>query len=137
MKLVLDTNILISALLTKNTPPDQLYQEWVRGRFDLVSSNWQLEEIKRVLGYAKLRPLIKENEASLLIENLDSMAIMVSELVPIEVSPDPDDNWIIATAIAGEADMIVSGDKSDLLALGSVQSIQIVTPRAALNFSPE
>ena len=133
MKLVLDTNILISALLTKNTPPDQLYQEWVRGLFQLVSSDWQLNELKRVLGYAKLRPFIRKDEADLLIENLDSIAILVTNLVSIAVSPDPDDNWIIATAIAGEADMIVSGDKSDLLALGSVQGIKIVNPRTALN----
>ncbi len=133
MKLVLDTNILVSALLTKNTPPDQLYQQWVSGRFDLVSSDWQLDELKRVLGYKKLRPFILKSEASLLIENLDSIAFMVSDLVPIQVSPDPTDNWIISTAIAGEANMIVSGDKSDLLALGSVKGIEIVNPRNALN----
>ena len=133
MKLVLDTNILISALLTKNTPPDQLYQAWIRGLFDLVSSDWQLEELKRVLDYEKLRPFIREHEASLLVENLDSIAIMVADLVPIEASPDPDDNWIIATAIAGEADVIVSGDKSDLLAFGSVKDVEIVNPRTALD----
>lgn len=133
MKLVLDTNILISALLTKNTPPDQLYQHWVNGLFDVVSSDWQLDELKRVLGYKKLSPFIMESEASLLIENMDSIAIMVSDLAPIEVSADPTDNWIIATAIAGKANLIVTGDKSDLLILGSVQGIEIVNPRTALN----
>lgn len=133
MKLVLDTNIFVSALLTKNTPPDQLYQHWVNGLFDVVSSDWQLNELKRVLGYKKLRPFILESEASLLIENMDSIAIMVSDLVPIEVSTDPSDNWIIATAIAGKANLIVTGDKSDLLILGSVQRIEIVNPRTALN----
>lgn len=133
MKLVLDTNILISALLTKNTPPDQLYQHWVNGLFDVVSSDWQLDELKRVLGYKKLSPFIMESEASLLIENMDSIAIMVSDLAPIEVSADPTDNWIIATAIAGKANLIVTGDKSDLLVLGSVQGIEIVNPRTALN----
>ena len=133
MKLVLDTNILISALLTKNTPPDQLYQHWVNGLFDVVSSDWQLDELKRVLGYKKLSPFIMESEASLLIENMDSIAIMVSDLAPIEVSADPTDNWIIATAIAGKANLIVTGDKSDLLVLGSVQGIEIVNPRKALN----
>lgn len=133
MKLVLDTNILISALLTKNTPPDQLYQHWVNGLFDVVISDWQLDELKRVLGYKKLRPFILESEASLLIENMDSIAIMVSDLAPIEVSAGPTDNWIIATAIAGKANLIVTGDKSDLLVLGSVRGIEIVNPRTALN----
>ena len=132
MKLVLDTNIFVSALITKNTPPDRLYQAWIRGLFDVVTSNWQMAELKRVLNYPKLRPYILPNEASLLVENLDSMAIEAKDLKPIDASPDPDDNWILATAIAGKADRVVSGDKSDLLGLGSVQGIEIVTPRTVL-----
>ena len=76
VKQVLDTNILVSALLTKNTPPDQLYQAWIRGLFDLVSSDWQLNELKRVLTYPKLRPYILPNEADLLIENLEEHNIL-------------------------------------------------------------
>ena len=133
MKLVLDTNIFVGALLTKNTPPDQLYQAWIRGLFDVVTSDWQVEELKRVLSYPKLRPYIQPNEASLLVENLDSVAILVDDLEPMDASPDPDDNWILATAIAGKVDLIVSGDKSDLLTLGLVKGIKIVTPRRALD----
>ena len=52
MRLVLDTNVLLSALLTQGTPPDLPYQAWRRGDFVLVSSAAQIEEVARVLDYS-------------------------------------------------------------------------------------
>ena len=49
----------------------------------------------------------------------------------VRLSPDPDDNPILATAIAGKADLVVSGDKKDMLAIGNVKGIPIVTAREA------
>jgi predicted nucleic acid-binding protein len=54
----------------------------------------------------------------------------LQELPNVELSPDPDDNPILATAIAGGADYLVTGDKRDLLSLGKVEAVQIVTARA-------
>ena len=51
----------------------------------------------------------------------------------VENSPDPDDNLILAAAVAGNADLIVSGDKRHMLSLGDVEGIPIVTPRDALS----
>ncbi|MFO0150004.1 MAG: putative toxin-antitoxin system toxin component, PIN family, partial [Microcystis sp.] len=55
LRLVLDTNILISALLRKNTPPYLLYQAWRVNLFELVTSTSQLEELQRVMAYPKLQ----------------------------------------------------------------------------------
>ena len=55
----------------------------------------------------------------------------MSELPDLNLSPDPNDNPILATALAGEVDLIVSGDKSGMLALGSVEGIPIVNARDA------
>ncbi len=132
MNLVLDSNVLVSALLTRGTPPDQLYRAWVDGRFDLVTSDWQLDELKRVLGYEKLKRYIKPMEASLLLENLDSMAHVVEVTESRGESPDPDDNWILATAVTGAADLLVTGDKNDLLHLKQVEGVRIVNAREAL-----
>ena len=132
MNLVLDSNVLVSALLTRGTPPDQLYRAWVDGRFDLVTSDWQLDELKRVLGYEKLKCYIKPMEASLLLENLDSMAHVVEVTESRGESPDPDDNWILATAVTGAADLLVTGDKNDLLHLKQVEGVRIVNAREAL-----
>ena len=58
--------------------------------------------------------------------------MIVTILPDIDISPDPDDNLILATGVAGQVDMIVSGDKSDMLALGHIEGIPIVPPRIAV-----
>ena len=55
MRVVLDTNILVSALITKGTPPDQLYQAWLRNDIEIVTSVAQLEEVIEVLARPKIR----------------------------------------------------------------------------------
>lgn len=132
MRIVLDTNVLVSALLTKGTPPDLLYQAWEAGSFDLVTSEAQLAELERVLRYEKLRPYIRREEAEALLDTIGAVATVVGDLVEIDLSRDPDDNAILATAIAGRADLVVTGDRSDLLSLKVVDGIPIVTPRQAL-----
>ena len=62
-----------------------------------------------------------------LLRNLAEVGEVVTELPDLDVSPDPDDNRILAIAVAGRADLIVSGDKNDMLALGDVEGIPIVT----------
>lgn len=132
VKLVLDTNVLVSALLTKGTPPDQLYQAWQAHRFALAISTWQINELRRVLRYEKLQPYLDGFEASLLLENIDSMAQIVEVNTPRKESPDPDDNWILGSAVASQADLLVTGDKNDLLQLKQVEGIKIVNARKAL-----
>lgn len=132
MRIVLDTNVLVSALITKGTPPDLLYQAWEAGSCQLVTSRAQLAELERVLAYKKLRPFITLDEAEALLETIDSAADVVAEIPEIDRSPDPGDNVILATAIAGEAELLVTGDRSGLLALESVRGIPIVTPRQAI-----
>jgi putative PIN family toxin of toxin-antitoxin system len=132
VRIVLDTNVLVSALITKGTPPDSLYQAWDAGIFQLVTSTEQLEELKRVITYERLRPYITPDEAEALLETIDAAAVVVEGIPTVDSSPDPDDNVILATAIAGEADLLVTGDKSGLLALRAVHGIPIVSPKDAL-----
>ena len=58
-----------------------------------------------------------------------TVAMVIAELPEVALSPDPKDNAILATGIAGQVDMIVSGDKNDMLALGGAEGIPSVTPR--------
>jgi putative PIN family toxin of toxin-antitoxin system len=132
VRIVLDTGIYISALITKGTPPDRLYQSWDEGAFHLVTSSEQIAELSRVVGYKKLRKFITLDEAHVLIDNLHNRAEIVSNLPDVHLSPDPDDDLILATAIAGKADYIISGDKRDMLSLKEVQGIPIITARQAV-----
>ena len=132
VRIVLDTNVLVSALITKGTPPDLLYQAWETGSFDLVTSSAQVAELARVLAYEKLRPYVHREEAEALLETIGAVAEVIEHLPDVNLSSDPDDNVILATAMAGDANLLVTGDKSDLLALKDVNGIPIVTPRQAL-----
>jgi len=129
MRVVLDTGILIAALITSGTPPDAIYQAWRRKRFDLVTSEWQLEEFRRVSRYPKLRPYLRPVEAGNMVSGLRRLAMVFDELPSVDLSPDPDDNPVLAMAVAGKADYLVTGDKRDLLSLGSVESTRIVSAR--------
>jgi putative PIN family toxin of toxin-antitoxin system len=132
VQILLDTNVMIAGLLSKKGPPGQLLQGWLDGRFDLVTSQAQLDELQRALGYAKLQARINPEQVQDFVANIDVMAIVVPPVAPVSVSPDPDDNLILAIAIAGQADLIVSGDKPHMLALHEVENIPIVTPGEAL-----
>ena len=132
MRIVLDTNILIGALITKGTPPDQLYQAWLRGEIELVTSTAQMAEVADVLARPRLRKFLDAGEAAAIVENIDTRALILDDPPDVDLSPDPKDNPILAAAIAGKADLIVSGDKKHMLALGEVEGIPIVTARDAL-----
>jgi len=133
VRILLDTNIIISGLLSSESPPGKLIQGWLDGRFELVTSQAQLDELLRALGYDRLRDRISPEQARDFLENIEAAAIMVATVPEVEFSSDPDDNIILATAIAGGADLIVSGDKPGMLTLSEVEGIKIVTPREALD----
>ena len=133
MRVVLDTGILIAALITKNTPPDQIYQAWRKNKFELITSEWQLAEFRRVSRYPKLRKYLLPAEAGNMVNGMRYQAIVLTELPTLEVSQDPDDNPVLAMAVAGEADFLVSGDKRDLLALKTIEKTRILTARKFLS----
>lgn len=130
MRLVLDSNVLISALLLENSVPGHLLAAWRRGRFDLLTSDTQLEEIRRVTRYPKVRERLRPALAGELINQLRGLAEVLSELPRIDVSPDPFDNTLLAMAQAGQADFLVSGDRRHLLELGRFGPCRILTARA-------
>ncbi len=130
MRAVLDTGIFISALISDKSYPYGAFDLWLNGAFELVTSEWQIEEVRAVSRYDHVAPLLKSYQAGGLVNRLRKKATVLRSLPQVAFSPDPDDNPIIATALAGKASYLVSGDKGDLLALGSVKDVRIVTARA-------
>ena len=129
MRLVIDTNVLISALLTTTSLPAHLVTLWREGRFDLLTASDQLDELMRVTRYPKIRERLAPALADRLINELRDLAIVVTKLPVVTVSPDPYDNYLLAIAGAGAAEFLVTGDKRDLLALKSYQGSKIITVR--------
>ena len=129
MRLVIDTNILVSALLVATSLPAQLVVLWRAGRFDLLTAVEQLDELMRVTRYPKIRERLPPAIAGRLVNDLRALAFMVDKLPVIDASPDPDDNYLLALAAAGGADFLVTGDKRDLLGIAVYESTKIVTVR--------
>ena len=134
MRLVLDTNIVLSALLWRGTPYRLL--ETIRNQhpsLQLYSSPVLLDELTDVIA----RPAFSKqlNSIGKTVRQVLADYIEIVDLVePIEIPQvvrDPDDDHVIACALAAKADLIVSGDK-DLLDINSFQNISILAPAEAL-----
>jgi putative PIN family toxin of toxin-antitoxin system len=132
VRLVVDTNVLISALLAEHSLPAQLIRLWREGRFDLLTSAEQLDELRRVTRYPKIRERLAPPLAGRLINELRDLATLVVNLPAVTISLDPDDNYLLAMAAAGAADFLVTGDKRHLLALGRFESTSILSVREFL-----
>ncbi len=129
MRLVVDTNVLLSALLSADSPSAQILALWRSRKFDLLTSAEQLDEIARVTRYPKLRARLSPALAGRLVNRLHDVAIVIEGLPQVTASPDPDDNYLLALAEAGEAHFLVTGDKA-LVALKVHKSTRIVSPAA-------
>lgn len=129
MRVVLDTGIFISAFLSTEGYPRKVVNLWLDKEFQLITSEWQIEEIKRVSQYDRLKERIVHRDIGFLINRLKRHAIVLKEIPNVDYSPDPDDNPILATALAGEAQYLVSGDKRDILDLEVVVGVRILTAR--------
>ena len=124
MRIVLDTNILVAALLKKGTAYRLLQYTLKSDRFDIVSASKQMEELKSVLN-KKFPNVLQKSEVGTFINLFRQAAIMVRPQ-RVNLSPDPDDNIILGIALAGKAEYLVTTDKADLLALKKVKTTKIV-----------
>jgi hypothetical protein len=132
MRVVLDTNVLLSALISPHGTADQLYQAWRTGRFTLLTSEAQLEEFRRVRRDERIRPILDSAAAGTVVNELRELAVLLNELPKIAVSADPFDYFLFAMARAGQADYLVSGDRAGVLTLGTFEATRIITVRHML-----
>ena len=129
MRLVVDTNVLVSALLAGSSLPALLVDLWREGRFDRLTAAAQLDELTRVTRYPKIRERLAPAIAGRLVNELRELAVLVEKLPTVTVCADPFDNYLLALASAGGADFLVTGDKHDLLGLGVYEGTRILTVR--------
>ena len=129
MRVVLDPKVLISGLLRPSNPADLLVRAWAERRITIVTSDWQLEELGRVSRYPRLGASLRPHEVGRLIGRMRRHAVVFANLPDIAVSRDPADDPLVATAIAGDAHWLVTGDKGDLLAPKKVHGVKIVSAR--------
>lgn len=129
MRVVLDTTTIISSFISEEGYPYQAIQLWIKRDYDLVTSEWQIEEIKDVSKRDRIKPLVSPQAVGRLINLIREKAIVLETLSDVDYSPDPKDNPILAAAVDAQVQYIVSGDKRDMLALERVKGIPIITVR--------
>ncbi len=130
MRVILDTNILLSGLIAPSGVPGRLIDAWLDRRFTLVSHPLQLDEFRAVSRRDKIRALVRPSEAGRLVNQIAALAEMPERLPPVERSRDPRDDFLLALCEAGAADRLVTGDKNDLLVLQRHGAATIVTAAA-------
>jgi putative PIN family toxin of toxin-antitoxin system len=119
VKVVLDTNVLVSGLMLPDSVPGRIVAAWRGAQFELVLSESLLDEIGRVLSYPKIQGRLRWGQDE--IARFLLLLRFKADIVDItgekaSVPRDPGDDPILATLLAADADCLVSGD-GDLLAM--------------------
>ena len=127
LRVVLDTNLLVSYLLTQGNTISRIITHWADGDIEVVVSPAIMEELAGVVRRPRLsRPMA--GDPQILIDLLSSEALHTKGDVAFPgASRDPKDDKFLACAIEGAADYIVTGD-ADLLSLGTFRTVRIVRP---------
>ena len=130
MRVVLDTNVLLSALISPHGHPDAIYRAWRAARFEVVTSAHQLDELRRASRYPKFKAVLQPHRVGAMVNNLQRAVVLEHLPTGIEAD-DPNDAFLLAMAVANEAEYLVTGDRrAGLLQRGSIDRTRIVTPAA-------
>jgi putative PIN family toxin of toxin-antitoxin system len=136
LRVVVDTNVIVSGILSQTGAPSAILNAWREQRFLLLSSPDIAAEVRSVLGYPRIRKKypLSDEEIGQVITLLERDALLVpgGSDVAGSVPVDPKDEMFLACALDGEADVIVSGDHH-LLDLGTYRDIPIMTARQFLD----
>jgi putative PIN family toxin of toxin-antitoxin system len=133
VRAVLDTNVVVAGLLWQG-PPQKILLRAMEGKVMLATSPALLSELEGVLHRSKFARQIAKQQLSiqaLLLRYAELARVVMPAAIPPVILNDPDDDQVLACALAAKAQLIVSGD-SDLLSLGEYQGIRIAGPAAAL-----
>lgn len=129
LRVVLDTNVIISGLISPKGPPAGVLKAFKAGQFVLVTSQAINEEILEVMDRPRLRD--KYGLADQMFDIafiLWEQAEVITDLPIVRASKDPHDNKFLAAAVGGLAHYLVTGDIKDLLSLREYKGIRIVSP---------
>jgi uncharacterized protein len=130
MRVVIDTNVVVSRYLSSHGAPAQVFDSWQEKLFDVLVSEPILEEYERVLKYPHVRAKhqLSDTEIAQIIEDFANLAKIIQPTKHLAViTADPDDDKFLECAVEGNAAYIISGNKH-LYDLKAYRGIQIFKP---------
>ena len=132
MRVVLDVNVLVSAVISNAGPSRDILNAWVDERFELIASPALLDELTDVLARPRFRRWVSTETAAQFINGIAADALLLDD-PPAQsgLTADPDDDYLITLARAATADYLVSGDRH-LLDLADAEP-PALTPRQFLD----
>ena len=131
MRLVIDPGVLVAAALSSKASPAKLVRLWLGGAFELVVCPHLLDELRRVLLRNRFRTYLSVQEAWVYVGLFEKIGTPVPDpLFEPGLTPDANDDYLVALARACRADALVSGD-SDLTESGILNPV-VLTPRQAV-----
>jgi len=131
IRIVLDTNNFISAQISNVGPSYQIFRMFKNEKIQIVTSDFQIKELERVLGYKRIAKKFKisQKKSGRIILLVHRRAKVIKpKMIPNVVKNDPDDDNILAIAKAGKVSYIVSGDEH-LLGLKKFEGIPVVAAK--------
>ena len=131
MRVILDTNILLSALLSPLGAPAKLLDAWERKVFTLVVCDALIAELRNVASRPFFRARLRASTVELLAAGLQSFSLYCKNVPPGPVAPDPKDSYLLALAEASQAEFLVTGDK-ELVSVRRHKDTRILAPAAMI-----
>jgi uncharacterized protein len=122
MRVVLDTDIILCALIAPAGKPAAIIDAWLDGRSTLLTCAAHVDELRATLQKPRVAELFKPHKAGRLANQVKKLAENIDPLPRLARSPDPTDDFLLILCEAGNADYLVTGDKRGLLALGRHKS---------------
>lgn len=135
LRVVIDTNMIVSGILSRKGAPAEVLNVWRERRFLLLSSSAIVDEVRVVLQYPRIHKKYhlsdEDIEQTITLLEHDALLVAGDSNVAGSVPDDPQDEMFLACALDGQADVVVSGDHH-LLELGVFRDIPIMTARQFL-----
>jgi putative PIN family toxin of toxin-antitoxin system len=136
MRVILDTNVLLSGLLISHGAPAKLLDAWERKFFTLVACDALIAEVRHVAGRPFFKARLRASATELLAAGLRDFSFFCQDLPSGPIAPDPKDSYLFALAEASSAEFLVTGDKQ-LQSLKHHKSTRIVSPAAMIELLKE
>ena len=136
MRIILDTNVLLSGLLIAQGAPAKLLDAWERKRFTLVACEELITEFREVASRPFFKARLRASATELLAAGLGDFSLFCEHLPSGPVAPDPKDSFLLALAEASAADFLVTGDK-ELQSLKRHKATRIVSPAGMISILKE